>query len=285
MNKLFFTIKALSLIGIILALYLLWQQFYQPDFQPCNINTTINCEAIINGAVAKTFGIPTPLYGLIGYIVIFFAATLRNKKDILGKLIPFLNGRPLTFETCREYAFFMYKNGWNAPNSRVNIIKNLRAFINFLYDRGYIQVNFSKKLIKPKVVRPPLRLPSEVDTEACIIAGTEPGAGDNLRNERIKGETRLCLQFILRTGLRISEALGLKGQDLSPFDDQPSFQVRSKGGKISLLPIPDDMVEEMKQRIKKQRVFNATENTCNKNLKDGMSKLGIKIPLTCHKLK
>ena len=83
MNKLFFTIKALSLIGIILALYLLWQQFYQPDFQPCNINTTINCGAIINGAVAKTFGIPTPLYGLIGYIVIFFAATLRKKKLLL----------------------------------------------------------------------------------------------------------------------------------------------------------------------------------------------------------
>jgi len=84
MSKLFFTIKALSLIGISLALYLLWQQFYQPDFQPCNINATVNCEAIINGAVAKTFGIPTPLYGLIGYIVIFLAAIFRKKKLLLG---------------------------------------------------------------------------------------------------------------------------------------------------------------------------------------------------------
>jgi len=84
MNKLFFTIKALSLVGIILAVYLLWQQFFHPAFQPCNVNATINCEAIINGAVAKTLGIPTPLYGLIGYIVIFFAAIFKKKKLLLG---------------------------------------------------------------------------------------------------------------------------------------------------------------------------------------------------------
>ena len=61
--------------------------------------------------------------------------SIQNKKNILGKLLPFLNGRPLTFETCREYSFFMYENGWNKPNSRANIIKNLPAFVNFLYAR------------------------------------------------------------------------------------------------------------------------------------------------------
>lgn len=86
-NKFFFAIKALSLIGIILAVYLLWQQFYQPEFQPCNINATINCDAIINGAVAKTFGLPTPLYGLIGYIVIFFASIFRKKKLLVNMAI------------------------------------------------------------------------------------------------------------------------------------------------------------------------------------------------------
>ena len=84
MNKLFFVIKALSIVGVILAVYLLWQQFYKPEFQPCNINATINCEAIISGPVAKTFAIPTPLYGLIGYIVIFFAALFRKKRLLLG---------------------------------------------------------------------------------------------------------------------------------------------------------------------------------------------------------
>jgi site-specific recombinase XerD len=213
------------------------------------------------------------------------ASSIQNKKDVLKKLLPFLDGKPLTFETCREYAFFMYEHGWNKPNSRVNIIKNLRAFVNFLYDREYISENFSKKLIKPKLIRAPLRLPSEIDAERCIIEGTEAGVGDNARNKRIKIETRLCLRFILRTGLRISEALNIKGEDLSPFDEQPSFQVRSKGGRISRLPIPEDMIIKMKQRVNRVRVFEATEKTCNKNLRDGITKLKIPYTLTCHKLR
>jgi site-specific recombinase XerD len=211
--------------------------------------------------------------------------TIRNKKDILGKLIPFLEGRPLTFETCRQYSLFMYDNGWTKPNSKVNIIKNLRAFVAFLYDREYIEVNFAHKLVKPKVNREPLRLPSEQDAENCIIAGTEPGLGDNSRNQRIKGETRLCLQFILRTGLRISEALSLQGTDLSPFDDQPFFYVKSKGGNITPMPIPEDMIKEMRNRIKHKRVFQTTEKTCNKNLADGARIMKITLSLTCHKLR
>src|SRR5258708_18616626 len=213
------------------------------------------------------------------------ATTIDNKKDALKKLLPFLDGRPLNFETCREYAFFMYEHGWDKATSRVMLIKNLRAFINFLYDREYIKDNFSRKLVMPKVVREALRLPSEADAEKCIFAGTEAGIGDRARSKRIKAETRLCLQFILRTGLRVSEALSLSGKDLSPFDEQPSFQVRSKGGKISLLPIPSDMVEHMKERVNRKRVFEARGETCNKNLEDGVKKLGLSFHLTCHKLR
>lgn len=87
LTRLLFGIKALSVIGIVLAVYLLWQQFFTPSFQPCSINATINCDAIISGAVAKTLGIPTPLYGLVGYIVIFFAAMYRKKNLLLGTAI------------------------------------------------------------------------------------------------------------------------------------------------------------------------------------------------------
>jgi uncharacterized membrane protein len=83
-KKLFFTLRILSAIGITLALYLLWEQLFHPTFQPCNINAIVNCDAIISGAVAKTLGLPTPLYGLIGYIIIFLAATFRKKKLLLG---------------------------------------------------------------------------------------------------------------------------------------------------------------------------------------------------------
>lgn len=86
-DKIFFAVKVLSIIGVILAVYLLVEQITQPSFRPCNINATINCDAIISGAVSKTLGIPTPLYGLIGYIVIFISAVLKKKKMLLGMAI------------------------------------------------------------------------------------------------------------------------------------------------------------------------------------------------------
>lgn len=83
-TKIYSLIKVLSSIGILLALYLLWQQFYRPEFQPCYVNSIVNCNAVISGPVAKIFGIPTPLYGLIGYVVIFFAAAWRRNKLLLS---------------------------------------------------------------------------------------------------------------------------------------------------------------------------------------------------------
>jgi uncharacterized membrane protein len=82
--KLFTYIKALSVTGIVLAIYLLVEQVTQSSFRPCNINSTVNCNAIISGAVSNTFGVPTPLIGLIGYICILLAAFFKKKKAILG---------------------------------------------------------------------------------------------------------------------------------------------------------------------------------------------------------
>lgn len=77
-------VKVFAIIGIILAVYLLWEQFFRPPFSVCDINGFINCNAIISGQVAATLGIPTPLIGLLGYIIIFFAALYKKKKLLLG---------------------------------------------------------------------------------------------------------------------------------------------------------------------------------------------------------
>lgn len=83
-EKFFNWIKILAGIGIFLALFLLWEQLFRPSFQPCNINATVNCDAVISGEVSKTLGIPTPLIGLVGYIIILFAAFKKSAKLVLG---------------------------------------------------------------------------------------------------------------------------------------------------------------------------------------------------------
>lgn len=83
-SKILLILKVLAIIGLSLSLYLLSQQIFQPEFRPCTINATINCDAVIDGPVAKTLGIPTPLYGLMGYLFILYGAFKKNKKLILG---------------------------------------------------------------------------------------------------------------------------------------------------------------------------------------------------------
>lgn len=77
-------VKRFATVGIMLAIFLLWEQFFHPGFQPCNVNSTINCDAIVSGSVSKILGVPTPLIGLTGYVVILVAAFKKWKRVILG---------------------------------------------------------------------------------------------------------------------------------------------------------------------------------------------------------
>lgn len=87
MKKLYYVIQALAVLGIVLAVYLLWERAAHPAFQPCNINSKVNCDAIISGEVSNTFGIPTPVIGLVGYIIILIGATFKKPKLILGMAV------------------------------------------------------------------------------------------------------------------------------------------------------------------------------------------------------
>jgi len=82
-GRVLFYIQCLAVIGVVLAIFLLFEQVTQPAVSPCYVNSRVNCEAVISGSVARTLGIPTPIYGLVGYIVIFAASIFRKKKLLL----------------------------------------------------------------------------------------------------------------------------------------------------------------------------------------------------------
>lgn len=77
-------ILMLSIIGIGLALYLLYQYYSPPHDSLCYINSTINCDASTKGELANTLGIPTGFFGLVGYIFILIASIKEWKKVVLG---------------------------------------------------------------------------------------------------------------------------------------------------------------------------------------------------------
>lgn len=213
------------------------------------------------------------------------AKTVANKKAILQRLQTHLGDKEFNLQTCRAFLTYLYSNGWDTPNSRLDLVRVLRAFVNFLYKYKYIPENFAQQLQKPKIPRKLFDYIAPEIVENIIDAGTTVGDGDRARSRRIKAETALALRFMLRTGLRINELLEMKGSDLNIYDNPPTYYVNSKGGNRDLLPLPKDMLSILIPRIKNERLFEVTKETCNDVLQRGAKKLGIRAKISNHALR
>ncbi|MBU2051587.1 vitamin K epoxide reductase family protein [Patescibacteria group bacterium] len=80
MNKSFKTSAILAGIGILLASYLFYSYLAPTPPGLCDINSTVNCDAVTKGPLAEFMGIPVSLVGLIGYITILYASLMKFKK-------------------------------------------------------------------------------------------------------------------------------------------------------------------------------------------------------------
>jgi site-specific recombinase XerD len=210
--------------------------------------------------------------------------TVKNKRNALDKLISFLSGKRFDYNTANEYAEYMFAHGWKSANSQLNIIKNLRAFVNFLSEYDYVEKNFAKKIIRPKVFSEPEPLPDIDQAEAAILAGTEPGPNDSSYHRIRKAIKRLAMQFALRTGFRGDELIHIRGRDLFISDTDPKsskvFIVAAKGGVPQWQPLPVDLLPELKKLVNEDRVFPVTAKPLNDALKVGAQRIGLSKDIT-----
>src|SRR3990167_713852 len=80
MNKLYKVSVVLAAFGIILASYLFYSFLAPTPPGLCDINATVNCNAVTKGPLAEFLGVPVSLVGLIGYIVILSSSLMKKKK-------------------------------------------------------------------------------------------------------------------------------------------------------------------------------------------------------------
>ncbi len=80
MKKLFKVSAILAAVGIVLASYLFYSYLAPTPPGLCDINSTVNCNAVTKGPLAEFLGVPVSLVGLIGYITILYASLMRFKK-------------------------------------------------------------------------------------------------------------------------------------------------------------------------------------------------------------
>ena len=213
--------------------------------------------------------------------------TVREKKYSLLRFAQFVGTQSLTPDLVFNYIHWLetkpirpYKN-----NSLRTEITLLKTFEKWMLKNGKCQVAFTTLLELPQ--KEQLKDFVYVDPEMidkAIEAGTTPKPfirrglpGDNALNKYRKLETRACLKFISRRGLRIEEALRLQGSDLNFDCPKPLFRIAPiKGHKETWVEIPADMVEELRSRKDRGRAFETTEKLCNLSLQRGWVAVGLK---------
>ena len=124
--------------------------------------------------------------------------------------------------------------GWEAegllPRTRARRLSTLRQFMSWMVADGYRSDNPVQFLDSPKL---PESLPKSLDEEEVLglLAATQKlPPPDDLRMEA-------ALELLYAGGLRISELLGLKIQDISP--QKSALMITGKSGKERLVPITD----------------------------------------------
>lgn len=221
------------------------------------------------------------------------AGTVKDRKNLLDRLLEYLRNKEFTLENVLGFRTELYKT-WKTPQSRRSLTNNLRALVNWLAFYEYIEKSFASKIEKPYIPgRPDFDYIEPEIVRKLIEVATEPKpfvfgkSGDNPRNKKIKLEMREGLEFMLFTGLRVSELLKLKGSDFI-MSKSPSFWVASKGKKQNekdLLPLPIEFLPMIEARRKKERVFEVTEDGLNDCLKRGVKLMNLDAKLTCQSLR
>ena len=209
--------------------------------------------------------------------------TVKSKRGVLTRFLNWLGDKPMTAASCREYSHYLLERGYKPSSLKQELVK-IRAMVRFLKRRGFIKKDFSGDIPLPRVPRRHLEIVPIELAEQIIIAGTEPGPDDHKLHRKSKEDQRQALRFILRSGLRNRELRDLRPEDINL--ENKTYVVHSKSQNVDVLPLPQDLIEEVKKRLEnKGKLFPVSAGVMNGALKHGCQKLGVRIRLTCHGLR
>ena len=114
-----------------------------------------------------------------------------------------------------------------APATRARKLAALSSFYAFLCERGDIPVNPVANVRRPKLPNYSPRLGLNLDTAPKVLAAAEESG--------VIGKALFALCFY--AGLRVSEALSVRGSDIREEAGHTVLEVTSKGGRRDLVPL------------------------------------------------
>ena len=170
--------------------------------------------------------------------------TIESYKNDLDKFLKFIEDidiNQITNQNLKEYIKYLNKETLNEKSISRNI-SCLKSFYKFLNIEKYIKENPSDILFQPKIKK---SLPNTLTEEEVLnLLNIELTDNFSYRNKAM-------LELIYATGLRVSELINLKLQDID--FSQDIIRTFGKGKKERIVPIGDFAKEYLKIYIYEYR--------------------------------
>lgn len=131
----------------------------------------------------------------------------------------------------------------NKPHSTARLLSTIRRFYQYLIRQGRITSDPSALIEAPKLGRPLPKSLTEDDVESLLAA---PPVG-----ERLGLRDRTMLELIYACGLRVSELVGLRLDQINM--NQGLVRIMGKGGKERLVPMGEECQEWLVRYIQHTR--------------------------------
>jgi len=161
--------------------------------------------------------------------------------------------RDINHHIIRSWLIELMENGITARSVNRKLT-TLKSFYKFLLKEGLVSENPMNKILAPKVTR---RLPYFVEQEKMALLFTEDYFDDDFSGLR----DRLILEIFYNTGMRLSELINLKHQDIDL--DRSTIKVLGKLNKERIIPFGENLkilliryTEQKKKEIDKPEAFS-----------------------------
>lgn len=215
-------------------------------------------------------------------------SSIKNLRNFLGRFLEWIEDRELTPKECRSYIKYMQNKGL-AWSSVASDTRRLKSFLTWLYSEandgdGIIDRQWAKEVHSPRKYgekyNPQEMLLAPKKLEKYVLQVTEPGPNDHKLHREVKAEHRAFLLFYMKMGLRPSEAINIKPENVNLDGDPPSVLVwRGKSDKWQPLGLPLDYLEPIRERVEQGRWFNVNLKRLQKYMRDVSKLSGKKVVL------
>jgi len=154
-------------------------------------------------------------------------------------------------EDLLDYLVLLSKSG-RKPRSSARLLSCLRQFYQHALREGWTKTDPTARIDAPKLGRPLPKSLTEQEVEALLDAPDVDDA-EGIRD-------RAMLEVLYATGLRVSELVGLRLEQLSL--TQGLVRIVGKGGKERLVPLGDEALDWIERFIKGGRHDLLGERAC-----------------------